>query len=219
MPSRALLVALLAATACATPGAPPPRPHSFQDVRAIALVRLVDGPGAVRGKDPLDALRDSLAERGYDARLVEIGRGRSVPREVERLYGAVDARVAAGGSPAGPGSRAVRVSSAEAAAALGALRADAMATYHDLSLRPMLPPPMVADPFDPLAPPGALYRPQPGDVSYRPLGALSLVDRDGDLVWVDWGTPALADPEAPTNAAEAIDALLRILAGEPADDA
>lgn len=220
MSSRTPLVALLAAASCATAGLPAPQDaHSFQDVRRIALVRWVDDPGVVRRKDPLDALRESLAERGYDVRLVEIGRGRKTAREVERFYGEVDGRIAVRSTPDRTGSRVVHVAAADAAAALGALGADAMAVYHDFTGQPMLLPPPVRDPLDPLASPGALYPPPADAIPYRPLGALSLVDREGNLVWFDWGSPAPADADAPANAADAIEALLRALAGEPADAA
>lgn len=222
MSSRTPLALLLAAS-CATAGAPAPQDtrdtRSFQDIRKIALVRWVDDPGVVHGKDPLDALRESLAERGYDVRLVEIGRGRNAARDVERLYMRVDGRIEARSRPDRMGSRVVHLGPGDAAAALGALGTDAMATYHRFTGLPMLLPPPARDPLDPLSGPGTLYPPQADAIPYQPLGALSLVDRDGDLVWFDWGSPAPADADVPANAAEAVDALLRVLAGQAPDGA
>jgi hypothetical protein len=43
------------------------------------------------------------------------------------------------------------------------------------------------------------------------------VDRSGNAIWSEWGAPlSEADPDAPINAAEAIEVLLRALAGTPA---
>ncbi len=56
----------------------------------------------------------------------------------------------------------------------------------------------------------------PGSTVTRPAAALALVDRDGNLLWFDWGTQELADqdPGAPATAAEAVDALLRVIRGD-----
>ncbi len=97
---------------------------------------------------------------------------------------------------------------AEAGEAARALGVDAVALYHrsrDLGV-PVLPEQ------------GAFPRPgfPPPSVFRRPAGALSLVDARGAAVSLRWGVPGEpldADASAPLNAAEAIDALLRVLSG------
>jgi hypothetical protein len=203
--TRLVSLALAAAAACATAPAPP-GPPPFEGVKRVALVRWRDPDAAARPRDPLDALKESLDERGYATQVVEIGR--RVPdtlRPVQRLYervGALPRR------PARAGRERVDRVGAEAGEAARALGVDAVALYHrsrDLGV-PVLPEQ------------GAFPRPgfPPPAVFRRPGGALSLVDARGAAVSLQWGVPGEpldADASAPLNAAEAIDALLRVLSG------
>ncbi len=220
--TRIAYLALAAAAACATLGEPqaPPGPPAFQGVRTVALVRWVDDPGRARPKDPLDALQESLAARGFATRVVELGPRRRDPGDVYRLFERVEGRVSSGAPSGRPGRRIERVGADAARAALAAVSTDAMAAYHRLVGVPMLAPlPPPTDPLDPLAPlPGGLYPSRSLEPPYRPLGAISLVDRDGNLVWFDWGTPPSIDLGAPANAAEAVDAALRALSGQPEEE-
>jgi hypothetical protein len=196
------LAALLAATGCATgvtPIAAPPA--SFRAVRSLALVRSVDDR-AGRPKDPLDGLDETLRSRGYETRVIELGPKRNADlAAVERLFGLLELRAAAG--------RAERLGTAPfadvgraAGETVDALGVDAVASYHRLD-RHRLPP----RPAEPVAP-------SPG-----PVGALALVDRSGHLATFPWGeASALEDPAVPLNAAEAIDFLVRALAGESPPD-
>lgn len=207
----------LAAVACATAGEPPPGPPPFDEVRSVALVRWRDEPGVARAKDPLDALGESLAARGVATQTVEIGpRAKGALRPVERLHARLAARIVQG-PPRGRRGRVPEALGEEAAAAVAALGVDAVALHHraDAFGRGALPPvpPALGDPF---APPG----PHPFATRdfHRPLGAVSLVDRRGNAIWFDWGAPdSELDPSAPVNAVEAVDALLRALAGEGAE--
>ncbi len=201
-----------AVAACATMGepAPTPGPPPFEGVRSVALVRSVEGAGAPRAKDALDALRESLEERGYRTRVVEVG-SRGADRNLERLFARIHSRIAAGariGRGSGPGEE-------DAAAILAALGVDAMAMVHRFDA--LLPPMPLASPLAP--PPGSMMDPGgPQLQQYRPIGALSLVNRSGKVVWFEWGTTELADPGAPANAAEAVDAVLAVLAGREGDE-
>ena len=211
--TKLAFAALAAATACATTGeAVAPPPPSFRAVHSLALVRTVDGR-ASRPKDPLDGLDESLRARGYATRVIELGRKRSPElAPVERLFGQLELRASAGRSERlgiSPFADAGRAAG-EAVAALGV---DAVATYHRLEGR-RLPQPPSADPVLP----GTLF-PPPSAPSTGPLGALALVDRSGHVATFAWGEPtALEDPSVPMNAAEAIDFLVRALAGEPPPD-
>jgi hypothetical protein len=208
---RLVPLALAAAAACAGVSAPPgpPGPPPFEGVKTIALVRLGADGGGTRPKDPLDALEESLRARGYATRVVELGRRPpDALRPVQRLHDRV-------GSRASSGQRSGRVerAGAEAEAAATALGVDAIALYHrsaDLGV------PLPSDPR-PFPTPGY---PPPTALLRRPLGALSLVDARGNAVTFEWGAggePAVGDSAAPVNAAEAIEALLRVLASDPAD--
>jgi hypothetical protein len=209
------LVALAAATACATAGESPAAqpPPSFRAVHSLALVRTLDGR-AGRPKDPLDGLDESLRARGYQTRVVELGPGRKPElAAVEKLFGLLELRAAVGrserlGTP--PYADAGRA----AGAAVEALGVDAVATYHRLDRRHSGPAP-TADP----GLPGQMF-PPPAPPSTGPIGALALVDRSGHVATFPWGEPsALEDPSVPMNAAEAIDFLVRSLAGEaPPED-
>ncbi|HET8542285.1 MAG TPA: hypothetical protein VFL83_20590 [Anaeromyxobacter sp.] len=204
---RVLAVASCAAwTACATVvEGPPPGPSPFRAVKKVALVRRVDDPRAPRGRDAIDALKESLDARGYETRVIELGAGkdgalRDLDRLEERIGGRLWVRDAAGGSADALG--------AEAGAIVARLGVDAVAGYHrlDPGLAPLPPPP---EPWG--APPASQARAEP---ARRPAGALSLVAADGSLAWFPWGGAAAElDPAALINPAEAIDALLAALAG------
>jgi hypothetical protein len=205
----------LAAAACATVGEPPPGPPAFEEVRTVALVRWRDDPGVARAKDPLDALEESLAARDVATRAVEIGpRTEDASRALERLHSRLATRIVQG-PPRGRYGRGAEPLGAEAADAVAALGVDAVALHHradafGLGALPRARAPVLGDPFPPSAsPPSATLSLR------RPLGALSLVDRRGNAIWFEWGAPeSELDPSAPVNAAEAVDALLRVLAGE-----
>ena len=207
------LAAVITAMACATTGKPAGLPPpSFRAVHSVALVRTVDDR-AGRPKDPLDGLDESLRARGYTTRIVELGRQRKPELAgVEKLFGQLEVRAAAGrserlGTP--PFADAGRAAG-ETVAALGV---DAVATYHRLDWRRPLPPP-TAD----TALPGSLF-PPPSAPARGPVGALALVDRSGHVATFAWGeASALEDPSVPMNALEAIDFLVRALAGEPPEE-
>lgn len=208
---RLISLALAASAACATVPEPPRAPP-FEGVKTIALVRW-RAEGSARPRDPLDALKESLDGRGYATRLVELGRRPpEALRPVERLFQRMGSRVGGGPLPDRPG-RVVRVGT-EAEEAAAALQVDAVALYHRAADTTRFPAEPEPHPF-----PGPGFPPPPM-VTRRPLGALSLVDAKGNAVIFDWGAPEEPlgyDPSAPVNAAEAIDALLRVLAGDPAD--
>jgi hypothetical protein len=197
----------LAAAACAAVGEGAPRAPVLNDVRTIASVRVLDARSATRAKDPLDALGESLEARGYEVRAVEVGRRpRDELRGIERLHARLGARIAAA-PRAGARGRAAALG-AEAGRAVAALGVDAVALHHRFDERTLFAP------ADPRAQ-GTLLPPAP--VAGRPRGAVSLVDRSGNAIWSEWGAPlSEADPDAPINAAEAIEVLLRALAGTPA---
>jgi hypothetical protein len=206
------LAALAAVTACATGGAPDAAPPpSFRAVRSLALVRTA-GDRDGRPKDPLDGLDDTLRARGYRTRVVELGPKRSPELAgVERLFGLLELRAAAGRSER-LGTAPYADAGRAAAEAVEALGVDAVATYHRLERRRLVQPP--ADPVLP----GTVF-PQPAAPSTGPVAALALVDRTGQVATFPWGeASALEDPSVPLNAAEAIDFLVRALAGEPPVD-
>lgn len=205
----------LAAVACATVGEPPPGPPAFEEVRTVALVRWRDDPSVPRAKDPLDALEESLAARDVATRAVEIGpRTEDASRALERLHSRLAARILEG-PPRGRRGRGAEPLGADAADAVAALGVDAVALHHradafGLGALPRAPAPVLGDPFPPLA-----SHPSTAYARRRPLGALSLVDRSGNAIWFEWGAPdSELDPSAPVNAVEAVDAVLRVLAGE-----
>jgi hypothetical protein len=202
----------LAAAACATVGEPPPGPPVFEEVRTVALVRWRDDPSVARAKDPLDALEESLAARDVATRVVEIGPGgEDAGRALERLHSRLAARIPEG-PPRGRGGRGVEPLGADAGDAVAALGVDAVALHHradafGLGALPRAPAPVLGEPFPP---PGSSAT----HARRRPLGALSLVDRGGNAIWFEWGAPeSELDPTAPVNAAEAVDAVLGVLAG------
>jgi hypothetical protein len=90
------------------------------------------------------------------------------------------------------------------------LGVDAVATYHRLEGRAAFP----AAREPPL--PGTFFPSSPPVAGRSPIGALALVDRAGHVATFPWGeSTSLEDPGVPMNAAEAIDLLVRTLAGEP----
>ena len=208
------LVALGAAVACASAGAPtaPQPPASFRAIRTLVLAR-ASGDRAGRPKDPLDGLDESLRARGYTTRVVELGGKQPELAGLERLFGQLQARASA--------TRAERFGTlpySEAGRGAGAIVADlgvdAVATYHRLEGR-RLAPRSSGEP----ALPGSLFPGPPVAAERGPLGALALVDRAGQVAVFAWGeSSALEDPSVPLNAAEAIDLLVRALAGDPPPD-
>jgi hypothetical protein len=201
----------VAAGACAGTREPVPGPVSFPAVKTAALVRGGEGR-AERPKDALDALETSLAARGIAARAVERGRGGD--RALLRLEDLVASRVWSGARAGG--RRAPEPLGDEGAAPVRALGVDAVALLlrFDRGLPPRDRAPGGLPPFG-APPPGFEERPLS---PYRPTAALALVSRDGALVWFDWGPrDAAYDPEGPVNAAEAVDAAARFLAGERED--
>ncbi len=207
MTARALLPLALLAAACATVEGPPPGPSPFRAVKQLVLVRRVDEPRPPRPRDPLDALKESLDARGYETRIVEVGRGSAAElRDLERLEDEVAARLASRDYREGRVER-LGPAAGERVAKLGV---DAIVGYHRLDDRSPLLVPQRPQPW------GAPFpQPQPRAVVPRPVSALSLVGRDGAAAWFPWGGQgAELDAGALLNAAEAIDALLAALAGE-----
>lgn len=200
----------LAAAACAAvqePAGPPP----FEGVKRVALVRWHEGGGAARAKDPLDALRESLEARGYEARVVEVGR--HVPdalRPAQRLHDRIAGEARSGWPRAGDRVERMGAAAGEAARALGV---DAVVLYHrreDWGLPT-------------LSESRAFPRPglEPAVPVRRPIGALTLVDAAGAARSFAWGAPGETldpDPSSPLNAAEAIDALLGVLSGAAGEE-
>ncbi len=204
-----------ALSACATVGetATPAPPPSFREVRSLVLVRAASDR-AGRGKDPLDGLDESLRAQGYATRVVEIGAsGKPAQPALERLFLRLEARA---GAPRGERFGTLPYGSAgtAAGAVVTDLGADAVATYHRLEGRRTLG----SAASQPMLPGSTL--PGPQVVPERgPLGAIVVVDRQGHLAIFPWGaTTALDDPSVPVNAAEAIDLVVRTLAGRAPDD-
>lgn len=204
----------LALAACAgAPLAPdPPDPTAFRDVRRVALVRHAERGREPRPKDPLDAVRESLEQRGVATQTLEVGpRERGDLAELDRLYARVESRIA-GASGAAAGRAVDRVG--PVAPLLERLAVQAVALYVRFDGPPPLGGPSLARP--PLGGAPGLAFPPPG---MRSGAALALVGRDGALVWFDWGggeEPAV-DGGRPVNAAEAVDALVHVLTGEGTD--
>jgi hypothetical protein len=201
---RVGLAVLAAVAACAGAGETrAPGPSPFRGVRSLVLVRSADDRGQ-RPKDPLDGLDESLRERGFTTRIVELG-GKQPPElaGLERLFGQLELRAAT--------RRHERVADpvsslgAGAARTVAGLGVDAVASYHRLDRRaaPALPPPSA---------PGTLFPTPSPAAPERPLGALVLVDREGRVATFAWGDAGpLEDPSVPLNAAEAIDLLVDAL--------
>lgn len=204
---------LVALGACATAGdaAVPAPPPSFREVRSLVLVRMAD-ERAGQPKDPLDGLDDSLRARGYRTRIVDLGATKKPdPPGLDRLFLDLESRA---GTARGDrfGLAPYSTLGRRAAETVAALGVDAVATYHRLEGRRVLPPP------DAAALPGTLL-PGPSAPAYGPTGAIALVDRSGHVATFAWGaSSALDDPGVPVNAAEAIDLVLRVLAGDPAEE-
>jgi hypothetical protein len=206
-----VLVAALAACATVGESTAPAPPPSFRAVKSLVLVRSAyDRAG--RGKDPLDGLDESLRAHGYTTRVVELG-GSGKPNQpaLERLFLQLETRA---GSPRGErfGTLPYGDAGPAAGAVVADLGADAVATYHRLEGRRPLG--AAAQPIMPGSVlPGPQVVPERG-----PLGALVVVDRQGHLAVFPWGeTTSLDDPSVPVNAAEAIDLVLRTLAGQGED--
>ncbi len=210
---RAALITLAALAGCAPLAAegPPAGPSPFRTVKKVVLVRRVDDPRAQRGRDPLDALKESLDARGYEARIVEVGPGKDASlRDVEALEDRIATRFWTRERTAQP-----EMLGAEAGGAVGKLGADALVGYHRLQdrLPPLPPPPTPA--WGAPTPYGA----QPSAPARRTVGALSLVAASGAAAWFPWGGRQTdLDPTVLLNPAEAIDALLAALAGRADDD-
>jgi hypothetical protein len=201
--------------ACATAGGPatPPATPPFQGVASVVLVRRADDRDR-RPRDALDGLDESLRVKGLATRTVEVGpRLREELKGVERLFHDVEWRIRSSpsyGPSYGPDRRATESLGRAPRELLEKLGADAFAVYLRFDDRyGSRPPPPPGDPL-----PGA--RPL-GTFPGRPTSALALVDRDGTLLWFDWGGPEdLEVPESRVvNAAEAVDEAVRVLAGEP----
>ena len=206
--ARMALAVALACAACASVEGPPPGPSPFRTAKRIVLVRRAADRKAPRPRDALDALKESLDARGYEARIVEVGPGEDGGlRELDRLEERLASRLFSGDALPG---RVERLGP-EAGAVVARLGADAIAGHHRLD--PWLAP----TPSAPVQTWGAAPAPlQPAAPVRRPAGALSLVAADGSAAWFPWGgARAVQDPRALVNAAEAIDALLAALAGSP----
>ncbi len=211
-PTGTALALAAALLACASVEGPPPGPPPFRGAKKLVLVRLVEDPRAPRARDALDALKESLDARGYEARVVDIVPGKDPAlRDLERLEDRVAGRFwNRDGRSAGVADR----MGADAGAVVAGLGVDAVAGYHRLADRlPPLPPP--SDPFAPRYPYATRSAPL-----RRPTGALSLVAADGSAAWFPWGGGQGLEPEpgALLNPAEAIDAVLAALAGTGGDD-
>ncbi len=207
---KAVLAVFAVACACAAVQDPAPAgPSPFRSVKKLVLVRRVDDPKAQRGRDAIDALKESLDARGYETRVVEVGsREDRALRDLDALEDRIGTRL--WNRDAAPGRvEALGKGAGDVVARLGA---DAVAGYHRLDARfAPLPPPI--QPWG--APPtGALPAPR-----LPPTGALSLVAADGSLAWFPWGGQgAELDERQLLNPAEAIDALLAALAGGGGED-
>ncbi|HYG69298.1 MAG TPA: hypothetical protein VD838_16620 [Anaeromyxobacteraceae bacterium] len=208
---EARLVALAAvALACASArgGAPAATPP-FEGVGSVVLVREVEAREK-RPRDVLDALDESLRARGLRTRTVEVGPAlRDDLKDVARVVRDVEWTIRQ--APRyDPERRPAQTLGRDPGALLERLDADAFAVYlrlrdrFDRSPRPM-PPDVRLPGADPEAYPS------------WPIAVLALVDRDGTLLWFDWGGPDELDvPDSRVvNAAEAVDEAVRVLVGEP----
>jgi hypothetical protein len=205
--ARMAIAAALACAACASVEGPPPGPSPFRTAKRIVLVRRAADRKAPRGRDALDALKESLDARGYEARIVEVGPGEDGGlRELDRLEERLASRLWSGDALPG---RVERLGP-DAGAVVARLGADAIVGHHRLDPWLAPPPPVPAQTW------GAAPSPQQPAPARRPAGALSLVAADGSAAWFPWGgAGADQDPRALVNAAEAIDSLLAALAGSP----
>lgn len=207
----AAVIALVVAAACASAEpATPPGPPPFQGVASVLLLRPAPrDPSAPRPRDALDAVQASLEGAGRTVRVVELGpRLREDLAPLARLQAHVEARVGAGpfGAPAGRGAERLDRRDAEAIREAG-VDAAALLVRHDRR------------PLPPMAPPGGPMFAEPPRPAARQAGALALVDRDGHLVWFEWGAGAGApDGREPPTAADAVNEAVRVLLGRPAAD-
>jgi hypothetical protein len=209
---RALPYIAAALVGCATvpagPPAPPPE-EAFRGVKGVALVHRVPwsgvaspGPGEGRTRDPLDALQVALEQRGVATVTVEL------PDHPAADLAAVDAlarraeELALGASP-GVGADATVGNLA--APVLARLGVDALAVY-------VRGGPWGAPPPSPFWERSLLVPPLP------PASAIALVARDGTVLAFAWGGGSDPYGEAgPVNAAEAVDAVLALLAPRVAE--
>jgi hypothetical protein len=216
---RGLLAAGFAALACATAGGPavPPAAPPFEGVRAVVLVRVADDRDR-RPRDALDALDESLRAKGLATRTVEVGPGlRADLKDVERLARDVESTIRSSpryGPSYGSEHRPTELLARAPRPLLEKLAADAFAVYlrlgHHLGPYASSPPPVGSMPDSRT----------PATYSTGPTAALALVDRDGTLLWFDWGgDEELEEPDSRVvNAAEAVDEAVRVLAGEPSPE-
>lgn len=210
-PSAALAAALAVALAACAPIAAeaPAGPSPFRGVKKLVLVRRVDDPRAQRGRDPLDALKETLDARGYETRIVEVGPGKDAAlRDVDRLEDGIAARMSSRARTGRP-----EALGADAGAVVAKLGADAVVGYHRLQdqLPPLPPPPPTGW--------GTPYAVQQAAPARRPVGALSLLAASGTVAWFPWGgRETELEPAALINPAEAIDALVAALAGDAGED-
>ena len=183
---------------------------TFTAVRSVALVRRPEH-GDRRAKDPLDAVSDSLASKGIAVRVIDLG-GRDDPKDVVRLFETAEAR-ASSGVPGAPPGRAAVTLGGEAGRAVRALGVDAVVTYHRLDT------PLARAFGGTLPTPGAGMGGTYGrpTAPYRPLGALEVVGTDGQALLLDWGPRDQAGAGGAETPAEAVDAAVRALLGEPAE--
>ncbi len=204
-----IALALVAALLACAGIEPPPGPSPFREVKKLVLVRRVDDLRSPRGRDPLDASKESLEARGYAVRVVELGaRDGAELRDLARLEDRVATHFWTRERWRG---RAESLGS-DAGAAVAKLGVDAVLGYHRLAdqLPPAMPPAAQAWGMGP--------PPLPATQPHRPTGALSLVAADGSAAWFPWGGPgADLDPGALINPAEAIDAVMAALAGDTGD--
>jgi hypothetical protein len=213
--TRIALGALAALAACATGGQPfAPPPPSFTEVKTLVLVRAAEGR-AGRAKDPLDGLDESLRARGYQTRIVQLDAKPSRDQAaLEKLFLQLESRA---GAPRGDrfGPRPYGDAGKAAGETVAALGVDAVATYHRLDGRRPLAPAS----SEPLLP-GSMYQRPTLAPGGGPMGALAVVDRSGHVATFAWGEPTDTgpDPTVPVNAAEAIDLVVRTLAGQEPDD-
>jgi hypothetical protein len=181
-------------------------------VRRVALIRAQDrAAGARRARDALDALGESLAQRGIGIHTVEIGPGLRADLEaVEQVFDHARWRIE--GEPLASGSRPVVPLGVDAAPVLARLDVDALALLFRFD--PRWAPGQAPFAPVPYAPWGA--RPQAGRGAYRPIGALALIGRGNAFVWFDWGaSDGLLDTGSAVNPAEAVEQALRLFTAVP----
>jgi hypothetical protein len=208
---RALALAVLAASACATTGdAVAPAPSPFRGVRSVLLVRSAEERGR-RARDPLDGLDETLRARGFTTRIVDVGARGTDQAAAERLFGQLHERASARFA-----ERAARPVStlAEAGALVTQLGVDAVATYHRVD---RVRTPSIGEPAPMI--PGSTLSPPPGASAGRAIAAFVVADRAGHVQTFAWGGGGpIDDPATPVNPAEAIELVARALTGEPPEE-